>query len=259
MSRLAKIISNHVNKAQKEPNEHLIFTTDDNDMKQVYCLVRNLDTDETPEWKNGVFLVKLIIPDNFPVDPPKFMLLNENGVYAINTSAICISIGHFHKDDGWRPVLGLAGFAREIANGMMHRQFLIEKGGLNLLSESAKQIASHSKSSLSYLMNKHQDIMLKLISEYEIYSKKWDLSKVDARTRKRLEFGNAKFTEDAAAPAPAMAAPVPAETSTAVSNVQVSAETPITTPIEVPPVEASNVIETTVKQETADTPAATIQ
>jgi len=214
MSRLAQIIGNHIKKAQKEPNEHLIFSVNDSNMKHVYLLIRNLDTDETPEWKDGVFLAKLILPDNFPTDPPKFMLLNENGVYAINTEAICISIGHYHKEDGWRPVLGLAGFAREVANGMMHRQFLIEKGGLNLLDESPQQIAKHSKASYTTLMSKYPEIMNKLTSEFESYSKNWDLSKVDERTKKRLAFGSATFINELAANSDSTASTSNSNTST---------------------------------------------
>ena len=62
---------------------------------------------------NGEFMFALTAPATFPASPPSVICLTANGVYETGTK-ICVSIGEFHPGN-WRPALGMAGFAREIA------------------------------------------------------------------------------------------------------------------------------------------------
>jgi ubiquitin-protein ligase len=61
----------------------------------------------------GEFLFTLQAPGDFPANPPSVKCHTPNGVFDLDCR-ICVSIGEFHKE-AWRPALGMAGFAREIA------------------------------------------------------------------------------------------------------------------------------------------------
>lgn len=187
MSKLAQLIPAHINKARKDATVTYILTADENDLQKIWVLARNLDTDESPEWAGGHFLFQLRLPNDFPISPPKFVAYNKNGVYETGTEAICISIGHYHVEN-WRPALGLGGFIREIVNGMIHREFLIEKGGLGLLSSTSDEIIKYSTDSLDGLKEKYPNVISKMQEEFAEYSKSWDLTEIPENLRNRVPF-----------------------------------------------------------------------
>lgn len=199
MNRLTKILEKQYSKkAIKDPNEYLIFYMNPDNLKEWFVIARNLDSEESPEWKDGVFLFRLKVPDDFPMSPPKFIAMNETGVYTPDVDTNCISIGHYHKEDGWRPVLGMTGFAMELANGLMNRAYLVALGGIGLIDSNDKQIKKICKKSLSSLHEKYPELMADIESTYKAYSAKWDLSKCSDELKRKLAFGNVKFIDDAA-------------------------------------------------------------
>lgn len=186
-SRREKLIYKQISKAIKSPDVNLIFMPNNDDLSICYVLVRNLQSDIYPEWEGGVYLLKIIMGDTFPMQPPKFYLYTPNGVYKTGTTALCISIGHFHAEN-WRPVLGLIGFAKEIANGMMNREFLIELGGLGLVTSTPKEIKSLAQSSLQSIASEHGKLLDEMTDYYKEYSAKWDFSKTDQQDLEKLKF-----------------------------------------------------------------------
>ena len=76
---------------------------------------------------DGEFFFKLIVPNEFPHKPPRFRFITPNGVF-LTGMWICISVGEYHAGDkpgatgshGWRPALGMKGFALEALNGFMN-------------------------------------------------------------------------------------------------------------------------------------------
>ena len=122
--RFARIVQGHFRKATREPNEYLIFAMNPSKINEIYVLVRNMSGDDG-EWDGGNFLFRMVLPSGFPTEPPSFYAMNENGVYGVEQKC-CIAIGEFHSAD-YRPVLGVTGFARELANGMIGWKYLTEK------------------------------------------------------------------------------------------------------------------------------------
>lgn len=109
-----------------EPEQHILFHADENDIRRWYALIFGL-----PEhFFGGEYLIELTANDEFPSKPPAFKVLTPNGSYETDCF-ICISVGEFHARDyrsadrdphkafGWRPALGMAGFARECMNGLI--------------------------------------------------------------------------------------------------------------------------------------------
>ena len=103
-------------------------------------------------------------PDAFPARPPQFTFLTANGVYEPG-GKICISIGEFHAEDsagssgafGWRAVLGMNGFAREVVNGMIDPEHL--GGGIRILDEPPALRARRAAASVSYNRRHHADLV----------------------------------------------------------------------------------------------------
>jgi ubiquitin-protein ligase len=100
-----------------------------------------------PPPVDGEYFFELRAPADFPAKPPLFWALTPNGVYgksagpaSAHDKGICISIGAYHADDsstkdgaqGWRPALGMAGFAREACiNGLLSPDLLGSGLGIN--------------------------------------------------------------------------------------------------------------------------------
>lgn len=136
--RLHKILQAQYNRAIKNPHPNLKLGMDDSDVTVWYYMIYGLD-----DFKDGQFIFKLTAPPSFPHKPPKLEFLTPNGVFGLGGS-VCISIGEFHSDDfkninldytygtlnnhisikekddgdyGWRPSLGMNGFAIQVLNG----------------------------------------------------------------------------------------------------------------------------------------------
>lgn len=98
--------------------EHVVLLPDD-DLQAVHLAVVNLPD----PYEGGVYFFRLTPPDDYPERPPELVALTPNGVY-VPGGKICISVGSYHPTlsaagHGWRKVLGLVGFAREVANGLI--------------------------------------------------------------------------------------------------------------------------------------------
>lgn len=124
------MLARHYKKATDEDSENILFLPDDSNLLVCHLMVVGLPY----PYNGGEFILRLVSPDCFPQKPPEARSYTANGVYTPG-SLICISIGEFHADDrksvdggavGWRPALGIRGFARELVNG------IIVPEGLNL-------------------------------------------------------------------------------------------------------------------------------
>lgn len=188
--QLSRVLNGHFRKATREPDEYIIYAMDPENIKVWWVLVRNM-VGNNNEWENGYFLFKLEAPNDFPTSPPSFYAQHSNGVYGVNVKC-CISIGEFHSDQ-YRGVLGMRGFAVELANGMMNWEFLTKLGGINLLRTTAEEKKNISQNSLQYIAENFPEQLKLLENAYSVYSAKWSLSNVNNSTRKRLNFQNTVF------------------------------------------------------------------
>jgi len=173
MARLPLILLNQYNKALKVNNNNLIPYVDESNIKIWYFLIKDLK--DTP-FEGGEYIFKLTVPDEFPQKPPSFEFCTPNGVYDIG-GKICISVGEFHTNDrpgstgsyGWRPSLGMYGFANEVLNGLINFQYLDH--GIRILStdiETKKKLANNS---IKYNKNHYSKIYNSFISDEEVDNK----------------------------------------------------------------------------------------
>lgn len=121
-SRLTRILMAQYKAFTEDPHPNLLAWMDPEDIRVWYFLVVGLDA----PYLGGEYIFKLTAPDEFPHKPPRFEFLTQNGIFQPG-GPICISVGEFHAEDkpgkdgahGWRPSLGMKGFATQVVNGMI--------------------------------------------------------------------------------------------------------------------------------------------
>lgn len=121
--RLARVLKYQLKAALEADHPNLLVVVDERDVRRWHFLVTGL----ADPYAGGEYAFSLTAPDTFPQQPPEFQFLTPNGVYEPG-GKICISIGEYHAGDhgldahggyGWRPALGMIGFAGEVVNGLI--------------------------------------------------------------------------------------------------------------------------------------------
>lgn len=151
--RLTRVLMAQLKHFRTAPHPNLLLVVDEKDIRQWYFLAGGLDA----PFRCGEYIFKLTASDNFPLEPPSFEFCTPNGVYTPG-GAICISIGEFHAHQapgrqgsyGWRPSLGMAGFATQVVNGLICHEALehgirIEKTGPAVKALHAKSSRDHNR------------------------------------------------------------------------------------------------------------------
>lgn len=169
--RLARVMHHQYKNAIDEDHPFLIPYMNLKNIKEWYFLVCNLP----PPYVGGEFIFKLTASDQankmFPRYPPSFEFITPNGVYKPG-GAICISIGEFHaqqqnaKDGatGWRPSLGMRGFAREVVNGMIVPDNL--GSGIRIMKTEAAEKRAYAADSARYNAA-HNSKLMDAFAEFE--------------------------------------------------------------------------------------------
>lgn len=157
-------------KVIKDNNEYYTCCMDTDDIHIWYVLIKNLPDPYT----NGEYIFKLIIPDDFPDNPPSFSTLTPNGAMELG-GKICVSVGEFHRNDhhrsgnkgnyGWIPSLGISGFVLQgIVNAML--SFSTKDQGVRLINLNDEQKKELGKASKEY-NNKHNKYIVELFSVHK--------------------------------------------------------------------------------------------
>jgi ubiquitin-conjugating enzyme E2 J2 len=119
---LTRILMAQLGRLSASPAPFFIATPNPADMRVVYFLIGGLGD----PYAGGEYVFQLIAPDEFPQKPPRLIFLTPNGLFTPGHK-VCISVGEFHANDrpgkdgahGWRPALGLRGFALEVVNALI--------------------------------------------------------------------------------------------------------------------------------------------
>lgn len=164
------------NASERENHPNLLFLLDDQDARRCYILAVGLPY----PYRGAEVLFQLDCPDDFPKSPPALRCLTPNGVYELGCR-ICISIGEYHAHDasrkdgaqGWRPALGLAGFARETLNGLLVPEVLngikhadSGRGGIGILDTPATERAELAAKSHDFNLSRNSLLLARFESAY---------------------------------------------------------------------------------------------
>jgi ubiquitin-protein ligase len=148
------------------PGPYLLATINEYDVYVWHFMAVGMDH----PFKGGEYIFKLTAPATFPTIPPRLEFCTPNGVFEPG-GAICISVGEYHSSDapgktgayGWRPVLGMAGFATQVVNGIMCNDSLT--AGIRIVQDSKIQREQYALN--SRLFNaKH---FPKIVAEFDEY------------------------------------------------------------------------------------------
>jgi ubiquitin-protein ligase len=176
--RFAKVMGGQYRSFLKVGNTDLLAVMREEDCSVWYFLAFGLGDPDEPEknpYLGGEYLFQLKAPSKppnwFPNYPPSFSFLTPSGVF-VPGGPICISIGEFHADDragkegsyGWRPTIGMKGFAREVVNSLVVSQEVdgrlvdpLEGIRINVLPDAKKKKCA--KTSRAYNRENHAEIM----------------------------------------------------------------------------------------------------
>lgn len=182
MERLTRILMSQFKAAINSNHPNLSIVYDENDINTWYFRISDL-----PEpYRGGEYIFCLKAPNDFPIKPPEFTFLTPNGVFE-TTGKICISIGEFHSDDhhlasktgsyGWRPVLGMMGFAREVVNGLLDPEHLGE--GIRICNASIEVKKKYAINSCAFNSNTYQS----LVAQFQKFERDYPESEVVRRIR----------------------------------------------------------------------------
>jgi ubiquitin-conjugating enzyme E2 J2 len=151
--RSVKVLQSQLSKAAAAPHPHLAFAVLDGDIGVWYVRARGLEAPFT----GGEYLFKLTAPKDFPARPPALEFLTPSGVFVEGTQHVCISIGEFHARDfratadadyGWRPALGMVGFAEGVLSAM--RFFDRSTHGVGVAVKDAEEKAALAATSRAF-------------------------------------------------------------------------------------------------------------
>lgn len=163
-ARFTKIMLHQYRKAIAEDHPHLIPLFDESRIDHWHYLVVGLPA----PYRGGEYLIHLAVKESFPQTPPSFEVITENGVFTPG-GKICISIGEYHATNtpgkegsyGWRPVLGMRGFAREVVNGLLTPDTLVSGIRIETGRTTASDRARLARASAAGNRAAHAELMLR--------------------------------------------------------------------------------------------------
>jgi ubiquitin-protein ligase len=158
--------------AIKEPSEYIKYHITEEDVNTWYALIHNF-SGNTDEYVGGEYLFKIMLPEEFPMVPPKFFCLTPNGLYGID-AVVCISIGEYHPEE-YRPSLGVRGFIINLVSGLVGWREMT--GGIKIKETTAKEKLKLAKLSRSANYANYPIIMKNINDAYDGYSKLWNVPK----------------------------------------------------------------------------------
>lgn len=180
-NRSARVAAAQYKAATREPHEFLKFYMDEANSATWYISMSNFTGDED-EFAGGEYLVKVELPEKFPHEPPRFYFLTDNGLYK-KGDKVCVSIGEYHKDQ-YRAALGVTGFCNTLVSGLIGWR---EMGnGINIIKTTPAEKRAIAAASHEYNLANNGEILEKINTAFEGYSRTWDLSKVSEELKNRL-------------------------------------------------------------------------
>ena len=98
---IKRLISEY-KKILDDPIHNCCVYMDDNNMLEWFVLMYNMDG----PYKNGQYILKILMSPKYPFAPPDFMMLTPSGRF-INNQKLCFSNSGYHKDE-WSPLWNMS-------------------------------------------------------------------------------------------------------------------------------------------------------
>lgn len=150
--------------ADDDRKKKITFKINEEDMKEVYFVIHNLDKPFI-----GYYLGKIELPERYPHKPPGFKFITPNGRFDTN-GKICTTFSNFHKES-WSPawnvydmIYGLITMMNESAKGI--------EGGVGGIEIPFNDRLKLAKESIKFNLN--HKIFIKYFSDLEMIPRNVD-------------------------------------------------------------------------------------
>jgi len=124
-------------KLQKDPPPGVIAEPDESNILKWHYAVRG---PSGTAFEGGVYIGKLIFPNEYPMKPPGIMMLTPSGRFKVNTR-LCLSMSDFHPES-WNPMWSVATIIQGVQSFMASDE--LTTGGLKSSASEQRRFAAAS-------------------------------------------------------------------------------------------------------------------
>jgi ubiquitin-conjugating enzyme E2 J1 len=123
---------------------------DEKDLGMIYAILRDMDG----KYKNGEYILKIKLPEDYPFSPPVISCLTPSGRFEKETN-ICLSITHFHSET-WSPLINIEKLIYSVMSVFYDQSI----SGIGSISGTPVQtIRDLAKQSKEYNTTHHKNIL----------------------------------------------------------------------------------------------------
>ncbi len=144
-----KRIQNELKMIQKDPLESIDIYPDPEDIRVWYFLIRGPDDSD---YKDGWYIGKLVLSENYPATPVDFYMLTPNGRFDIEKK-ICLTISSYHSDQ-WSPIWSI----QKILGAFLSVMTSDFDTGISHIRQTPAERKNLACSSYGYNVNMHPNV-----------------------------------------------------------------------------------------------------
>ena len=148
----AKRLKGEIKNLEKEREAYYQVVQDDVNKFMFYFLLRG--SPDSP-YKDGYYIGKIILPQDYPANPGDFYMLTPSGRFSVN-SKICLTNSGYHKES-WTPMWNI----KNMVIGFVSVFLTDNTSGISHIQETPSERIKKAHNSMIYNMANHHDICMK--------------------------------------------------------------------------------------------------
>lgn len=149
-------LMNDIKIIKKDPNEYIDVVVIDDNLFEWYFLVKG---PEYSIYNGGYYIGKIMLPKEYPMKPPDFMMLTPSGRFLINKK-ICLSNSGYHSNE-WSSMWTI----QKILIGFLSIMVSDDDQGISHIHRPKEERIKLAKESIEYNREHHKDI-IKLFTRF---------------------------------------------------------------------------------------------
>jgi ubiquitin-conjugating enzyme E2 J2 len=147
-----KRLSNEIKDLIKNKIDFIQAVQDETNRFIFYFLLKG---DSTSDYKDGYYLGKILLPNDYPTKPGDFMILTPNGRFTPD-SKICLTNTGYHAES-WTPLWTISNVLKGIASIWLDDN----EHGISHIKDTPMNRKKYAKESMAYNMKYYPEITVK--------------------------------------------------------------------------------------------------
>jgi ubiquitin-protein ligase len=147
-----KRLHNEMKDLNKNKMEFIQGIQDENNKLIFYFLLKG---DKDSSYKDGYYIGKILLPQDYPAKPGDFIMLTPNGRFEIDKK-ICLSNTGYHLESS-SPIWSI----RNVLIGIYSIWMDDKENGISHIKQTPTQRKEHAKKSVEFNNEKYRDIFLR--------------------------------------------------------------------------------------------------